>query len=169
MLRLPRDPTPRAFVERVFDKKPVTVRAVDYDYGPAGVAYEDKVDANYHVATGGERTPWNNGTTYRNDGIDIARAADGTPYVSDFVTGEYMRYSATVAKAGRWRVTAKARSAKGGKIGIDEKGVAVPAGTAWRTVRLADVDLPSGPGTATLRAISCEDCEVESMTFTPAK
>ncbi|HEV7311162.1 cellulase family glycosylhydrolase [Sphingopyxis sp.] len=167
MFRQPHDASNKPFVTRTLDAKPLTIAAADYDLGAPGVAYHDSVDANYHVATGGERTPWNNGTTYRNDGVDIAREADGTPYVSDFVTGEYMRYSADVAKAGRWTVTARVRSATGGRIGIDERGVAIPAGAAWQEVRLADIDLPAGPGTATLRALDCGDCEVASLTFTP--
>lgn len=167
MMRQPHDATTRPFVLRLLDKAPLTIRAADYDLGPPEEAYHDTVDANYHVATGGERTPWNNGTTYRNDGVDIARDADGAPYVSDFATGEWMRYSADVAKPGRWTVAAKARSAKGGRIGIDERGVAVPASTAWQIIQLADVDLPAGPGTATLRAIDCTDCEVAELVFTP--
>ncbi|ALH80084.1 cellulase family glycosylhydrolase [Sphingopyxis macrogoltabida] len=167
MFRQPHDPGYRPFVARTLDRTPLSIAAVDYDLGPPDVAYHDMVDANYHVATGGERTPWNNGTTYRNDGVDIARESDGTPYVSDFVTGEFMRYSAEVAKAGRWTVSARARSAKGGRIGIDERGVAVPADTAWQVIKLADVDLPAGPGAATLRAIDCSDCEVADLTFTP--
>jgi endoglucanase len=167
MMRQPHDPTNRPFTARTLDKKPLTIHAADYDLGPPEQAYHDTVDANYHVSTGGERTPWNNGATYRNDGVDIARDTDGTPYVSDFVTGEAMRYSATVAKAGRWTVTAKARSATGGRIGIDERGVALPAGKAWQIIKLADVDLPAGPGTAILRAIDCRDCEVAELIFTP--
>jgi hypothetical protein len=167
MFRQPNDASYRSFVARTLGTKPVTIAAVDYDLGPPGVAYQDSVDANYHVATGGERTPWNNGTTYRNDGVDIARAADGTPYVSDFVTGEFMRYSAAVARAGRWTVTARVRSAEGGRIGIDERGVTVPAGATWQIIKLADVELPAGPGAATLRAVDCSDCEVAELVFTP--
>lgn len=167
MFRQPRDASYRPFVARTLDDKVLTIAAADYDLGPPGVAYHDSVDGNYHVATGGERTPWNNGTTYRNDGVDIAREADGTPYVTAFVTGEYMRYSADVAKAGHWTVSARVRSAKGGRIGIDERGVPVPAGTAWQVVKLADVDLPAGPGAATLRALDCSDCEVAELVFTP--
>lgn len=167
MLRQPHDPAHRAFKSRTLGAKPLTIAAADYDLGPPGAAYHDSVDANYHVATGGERTPWNNGTTYRNDGVDIAREPDGTPYVTDFVSGEYMRYSADVARAGRWTVSARARSAKGGRIGIDERGVAIPHGTAWQTIKLADVDLPAGPGTATLRAFDCSDCEIAEIVFTP--
>ncbi|KTE09511.1 cellulase family glycosylhydrolase [Sphingopyxis sp. H115] len=167
MFRQPHDPTYRAFAPRTLAAEPLTIAAADYDFGPPGIAYGDTVDANYHVATGGERTPWNNGTTYRNDGVDIAREADGTAYVSDFVTGEWMRYSADVAKAGRWTVSARVRTTKGGRIGIDERGVSVPAGTAWRTVKFADIYLPGGPGAVTLRALACSDCEVAELVFTP--
>ncbi|MBL0915282.1 MAG: hypothetical protein IBJ13_07135 [Sphingopyxis sp.] len=59
------------------------------------------------------------------------------------------------------------RTAKGGRIGIDERGAAVPASTAWQSVTLAEIDLPAGPGSAMLRAIDCSDCQVESLTFTP--
>ncbi|MDO9367400.1 MAG: cellulase family glycosylhydrolase [Sphingopyxis sp.] len=167
MFRQPHDASYRAYVSRTLGNSPLTIRAADYDLGPAEVAYRDTVDANYHVATGGERTPWNNGTTYRNDGVDIARDTDGSAYVRDFVTGEFMRYSAEVASAGRWTVTARVRSAKGGRIGIDERGVAISAGTAWQSVKLADVELPAGPGAATLRAIDCDDCNVAELVFTP--
>ncbi|NIJ36529.1 hypothetical protein FHR22_001178 [Sphingopyxis panaciterrae] len=167
MFRQPHEAGNRAFTPRRIGTGPLVIGAADYDLGPSGVAYRDTVDANYHVATGGERTPWNNGATYRNDGVDIAREADGTPYVRDFVTGEFMRYSAEVAKAGRWTVSARVRSAKGGRIGIDERGVPIPAGAAWQVIPLAEVDLPPGPGAATLRAIDCDDCEVADLTFTP--
>ncbi|SBV32487.1 Endoglucanase [uncultured Sphingopyxis sp.] len=167
MFRQPHDASPRPFRARTLGAEPLTIAAVDYDLGPPGVAYHDMVDANYHVATGGERTPWNNGTTYRNDGVDIARGADGAPYVGDFVSGEWMRYGADVAKAGRWTVSSRVRSARGGRIGIDERGVAVPAGTGWQIVGLGELDLPAGPGAVTLRALDCSDCEVAELVFTP--
>ncbi|MDK2761309.1 MAG: cellulase family glycosylhydrolase [Sphingopyxis sp.] len=167
MLRQPHDNGSRPFAARLLGAAPLTVAAVDYDLGPPTIAYRDTVDANYHVATGGERTPWNNGTTYRNDGVDIAREADGTPYVSDFVTGEFMRYSADVATAGRWAVAARARSVRGGRIGIDGRGAAVPAGGGWQTVKLGDVNLPAGRATVSLGAIDCGDCEVAELVFTP--
>ncbi|MEA3079591.1 MAG: hypothetical protein QOF05_999, partial [Sphingomonadales bacterium] len=76
------------------------IAAVEYDLGPPGVAYADRVDADYHTETGGERTEWNDGRTYRNDGVDIAREADGSPYVSAFERGEWMQYSLDAAAAG---------------------------------------------------------------------
>src|SRR3546814_8748439 len=90
MLRQPHDASARPSVRHRLGTAPLTIRAADYDLGTAGVAYADTVDANYHVASGGERVLWNNGVTYRNDGVDIARAADSRPAVGDVVTGERM-------------------------------------------------------------------------------
>src|SRR3546814_2576832 len=61
MLRQPHDATARPWQVHRLGAGPLTIRAADYDLGPAGVAYADTVDASYHVATGGERALWNNG------------------------------------------------------------------------------------------------------------
>ena len=167
MLRQPHDSAPRPFAAHRLGAAPLAVRAVDYDLGTAGVAYSDTADANYHVATGGERTPWNNGTTYRNDGVDIVREADGTPYVSDFVTGEWMRYTLDAAQAGRWGVTIRVRSAKGGRVAVGDSEIAVPAGSGWQELRLPVLALPAGSNAITLRAVDCTDCQVAGLTFAP--
>jgi len=167
MMRQPHDSAARPFIPRLLGTAPLTIRAADYDLGTAGVAYFDTADANYHVATGGERTLWNNGTTYRNDGVDIVREADGTPYVTDFVTNEWMRYTLDAAAAGRRSVTIRTRSAKGGRVGIDERGTAIPAGTDWHMLDLGSIDLLAGRGSVILRAIDCSDCEIESLTLAP--
>lgn len=167
MFRQPHDASPEAFVERKLGTAPLTIRAADYDLGPARVAYKDSIDANYHVATGGERTPWNNGTTFRNDGVDIARAPDGTPYVADFVTGESMRYALDVVAAGRWRVTIRARSAKGGTIALGDREMHVAAGSDWQAIALPELRLPAGPNALILRAMTCEDCEINDLELTP--
>lgn len=163
MLRQPHDASAKPFNAHRLDSEPLTIRAVDYDLGPAGVAYRDSVDANYHVATGRERVPWNNGATYRNDGVDIARDAQGGAHVSDFVTGEWMRYSVEVAQRGRWDATVRARSAKGGRIALAEKQVAIPAGDDWRTVAVSDLELEAGTNALVLRAIDCKDCEIGDL------
>ncbi len=167
MFRQPQDGSAQAFAERRLGTAPLTVRAVDYDLGPADVAYRDSVDANYHVATGGERTPWNNGTTFRNDGVDITRATDGTPYVADFVTGEWMRYSLDAAATGRWRVTVRARSGKGGTIALGDREVQVPAGGNWQVIALPDLSLKAGPNALILRAVACDDCEINDLALAP--
>ena len=99
------------FREHRLGTGPLDIAAVDYDLGPPGVAYADRIDADYHTDTGKERTEWNDGRTYRNDGVDIAREPDGTPYVTAFERsgwGEYDRSTrprpvrgATMKKRGR--------------------------------------------------------------------
>ena len=167
MLRQPHDASTRPFVPHRLAAGALTIRAVDYDLGPAGIAYADTVDANYHVATGGERAAWNNGSTYRNDGVDIAREADGRPIVTDFVTGEWMRYGVAVAKAGRWAMTIRARSAKGGTIALGDREIVVPASADWRELTLSDVALAAGAVPLVLRAVDCGDCAVDSLTLAP--
>ncbi|WP_204316364.1 hypothetical protein, partial [Serratia marcescens] len=71
---------------------------------PAGIAYHDSDDANYHVSTGKARTLWNNGRTWRNDGVDIVREDGESLYVSDFVPGEWMRYSLSADGGGDYMV-----------------------------------------------------------------
>jgi hypothetical protein len=93
MMRQPHDDTTRPFKAHRIGPVPLIIAAVDYDLGRPGLAYVDRVDANYHVATGGERVEWNDGRTYRNDGVDIAREPDGTPYVTAFEGREWMQYT----------------------------------------------------------------------------
>src|SRR3546814_18928955 len=52
MLRQPHDASARPFVRHRLGTAPLTIRAADYDLGPAGVAHADTVDANYHLAPG---------------------------------------------------------------------------------------------------------------------
>lgn len=93
MIRQPHDDTTKPFAPHRYGPSGLDIAAVDYDLGAPGFAYHDRVDGNYHVSTGGERTPWNDGMTYRNDGVDIRRTADGEPYVTAFEAGEWLRYT----------------------------------------------------------------------------
>lgn len=77
--------------------------AVDYDLGRPGSAYADRDTANYHVTTGGPRTPWNRGHIYRNDGVDIAAPQRDT-LVVEMQAGEWLQYTLAVREAGRFRV-----------------------------------------------------------------
>src|SRR3546814_1536191 len=47
MLRQPHDATARPWQVHRLGAGPLTIRAADYDLGPAGVAYADTVDASY--------------------------------------------------------------------------------------------------------------------------
>jgi hypothetical protein len=69
--------------------------ADDYDIGRSGIAYHDKDSAEYWVSTT-KRTPWNTGSQYRNDGVDIERCYDAISNGYDvgwIETGEWMQYS----------------------------------------------------------------------------
>ena len=157
MIRQPHDDAVRPFKDHRIGAKGGTIAAVDYDLGVLGQAYADQDTANYHVSTGGQRTAWNNGRTYRNDGVDIAREADGSPYVEDFTGGEWLKYTVLADKAGVYDLTVLARGA-GGKLSAAVNGEAAgaPAATsaamAWATVRLPRVTLQAGRNVVVLRS-----------------
>ncbi|HIN27200.1 MAG TPA: carbohydrate-binding protein [Candidatus Marinimicrobia bacterium] len=54
---------------------PGLLAAVDYDLGINGVAYQDDVYEDPDKF-GGNSTSWNNGWSYRNDGVDIEKSTD---------------------------------------------------------------------------------------------
>jgi endoglucanase len=100
MMRQPHSDAAPPFREHRLGSGPLEIAAADYDLGAPGIAYADQVEADYHTDTGGQRTEWNDGRTYRNDGVDIARGPDGSPYVSAFEQGEWMQYTLDVEAEG---------------------------------------------------------------------
>jgi hypothetical protein len=159
MIRQPHDATTRPFKDHRIGAKGGSFAAVDYDLGALGQAYADRDTANYHVSTGGQRTSWNNGRTYRNDGVDIAREADGSAYVEDFVDGEWLKFTVMADKAGTYDLTVSTRTAgAGGRVSAAVNGEAangrapVTAGAAWTQVALGKVTLLAGRNTVVLRS-----------------
>lgn len=92
LFRQPHDPTTVPFRPDRLARQPLRIAAVDYDLGPPGVAYAGRVDSDRHVATGVSEQ-WNEGRTYRNDGVDIARTPAGEPFVTAFEVGEWLQYT----------------------------------------------------------------------------
>ncbi|MBB4100857.1 cellulase family glycosylhydrolase [Sphingomonas kyeonggiensis] len=174
MLRQPHDPSPRPSAPLLVTAEGGAFDAVDYDIGPAGIAYRDTDDANYHVSTGKSRTLWNNGRTWRNDGVDIARADDESLYVSDFKPGEWMRYSLSADGGGRYTIEVEARSDKGGTLSLTLNGgtplaLAVPTGSGWQKLRIpAPATLLDGNNMLVLGAQSF-DGAVRRVVFVPAR
>jgi hypothetical protein len=128
---------------------PVDVAAVDYDLGPPGIAYADRVDADYHTDTGGERREWNDGRTYRNDGVDIARNPDGTPYVRAFEAGEWMQYTIDFAAAGPRHAALIVAAAEPAMLSVKlndqaPRSIAVPSGSSWQVLALPDLAFDQG-------------------------
>lgn len=174
MLRQPHDASPRPSAPLQITVEGGAVDAVDYDIGPAGIAYHDSDDANYHVSTGKARTLWNNGRTWRNDGVDIAREDGERLYVSDFKPGEWMRYSLSAAGGGRYAVEVEAKSDKGGTLTLTVNGgrpltLTVPAGTGWRKLRASvPVALLDGNNLLILASTGF-DGAVRGVAFAPAR
>lgn len=140
-----------------------TVKAVDYDLGRNRYAYFDKDTANYYISTGGERTSWNNGSTYRNDGVDIAvNVKTQDYYVSSIEDGEWLQYTVQVPKKGTYNVLLKVASdTDGGKVSLllNGKPVAQPVAVPntgehvnWQTMQVATVPLAQGPNVLRIRA-----------------
>ena len=131
-----------------------TLKAANYDMGKIGVAYHDNISANYYISTGGERQSWNNGRTYRNDGVDIfpkqARAIYNDVYVGDLEEGEWMQYTFNVTKSGTFDLALSTRSKVEAKASIEVNGKEHPAfvipisGNEWSKVRLKNIPLQKG-------------------------
>jgi hypothetical protein len=149
MFRQPHDGRAIAFKPHRLRAAPQTIAAVDYDFGPPGVAYVDRVDANYHVATGGERVEWNDGRTYRNDGVDIALDAEGRTYVTAFEAGEWMQYTIDADRQAKRIVSVDLRSDAPAELTLSVGGntpqrLNVAPETDWRTLTLHPMSFRSG-------------------------
>ena len=117
---------------------PGTIQAEDYDLGGDAVGYHDT-------------TIGNSGGAYRQDHVDIETIA-GVTNVGWIREYEWLQYTATVAQAGSYTMTARVASPNSGRtITVTVDGA--PVGTitvpntgsfsAWRTVQVP-VSLPAG-------------------------
>jgi len=153
MLRQPHDDATRPFRVHSVGTAGATIAAADYDLGRPGRAYADTDLANYHVSTGGPRTPWNRGRVYRNDGVDLAADGKGGVVVTDMAAGEWLQYTLDVATAGRYRVTAVLEQADADTV------LTVSAGD--RSARLRAAQLASNSGAAAAGAQASGSIELQ--------
>jgi endoglucanase len=128
--------------------KQLTIKAVDYDLGKIGSAYYDVDTANYYISTGKERTPWNRGHVYRNDGVDI-EGNNNDPYIDNIEKGEWLQYTINVTKAGKYAVQILAGSDNdAGKITVVVNGVSSAVTSIPNTGGLATFKSVTIPGVA---------------------
>ena len=126
MIRQPGDNTTHAFSDNII---PGTIYASDYDLGNDGIAYSDKHSATYHVDTDNFQA-WNQGWSYRNDGVDIEtnNDTDSNGYHISFVDdGEWMIYTIDVQQSGFYNVVTRYSSQESGgllNLTIDEIPIA---------------------------------------------
>ena len=163
MFRQPHSAATLPFKPHRIGAGPAVIRAVDYDLGPEGIAYQDKLAADYHTATGGDEVASNNGGTYRNDGVDIVMGKDG-PYVSDFRDGEWMAYTLSAEKAGP-RTIALEASGKG-TIALSLNGGAPVKLTVSGGMKAPGFNFLRGNNRLIVSAVQC-DCKLSRISVLP--
>lgn len=123
------------------------VYAVDYDMGRNGSAYFDTDTADYHISNNSARGG-NRGRVYRNDGVDIAPdpAADKSYMITHTEPGEWLQYSISTAKAGRYSITLNYTTKNAGKVtlSVNDKKSEVSLQPAAESVEIKDVQLQKG-------------------------
>lgn len=125
----------------------------DYDMGKNGFAYFDSVYADYHIDTGGDWMTWNDGHSYRNDGVDIDMWMN-KPYVMAIETGEWLKYTIDVATEGEYDILiSSAKNEKSGVLSlkVNEKEVKKTIDLSssetpfdWKTTKTEKVHLQKG-------------------------
>ena len=129
----------------------------DYNLGRNGFAYFDNDTADYHLNTK-TYTNWNQGWSYRNDGVDIEKCTDSDANNGYSVgwTGnnEWMEYTVVVDSTAGYTLDVRCASgSSGSKIHLEADGkVIIPIitlpGTSgwynWRTKTISNVILEKG-------------------------
>ena len=135
---------------------PGVVYAVDYDMGRNGSAYSDEQSADYHVTTG-TYTNWNDGYSYRNDGVDIEPCSDsmGPGYNVGWISSnEWLGYTVSIKEAESYDITFRVASQDGGGSMVllvdgflTTDPISIPKTGGWQNwtnVQVLDIALPAG-------------------------
>lgn len=110
LLRQPYDNSILPFAENIV---PGYIYAVNYDYGRLNHAYKDSEYQNI----GGSN--WNNGWSFRNDGVDIEACVDDVTNgfnVGWIDNGDWMKYTLNVQTAGKYDIVFRYASQSGGSV-----------------------------------------------------
>lgn len=170
LLRQPFSQTAIPFKPHII-KNGAEIKAVDYDLGINGAAYLDTDTADYHISNG--KRGGNRGRVYRNDGVDITAdpAAADNYIVNHTAAGEWLQYTLTVIKGGRYQVRVNYNAEKeNGALSLNvnnsnTKKVTVPKGNSWQALEIKNVELKKG--TNTLRIyIDSGEMDLRSLQFT---
>ena len=130
------------------------IKAVDFDLGKNGFAYNDKDTASY-MYTPGVHTQGNRGRTYRNDGVDIKNDNNGDPFVFNIENDEWLLYTLSVEKSGNYNLSFTT-SGSPGVINIFKNGELISENfnlspsadsTTWKTSPPVNVHLEKGKNT----------------------
>ena len=122
-----------------------TIKAVDYDFGRNGFAYNDRDTSNYRY-THGVHSEGNRGHTYRNDGVDIKNDDNHEPYVFSIEDGEWLIYTTNVEDAGNYQLTFYT-SGNDGVIDVYDNGKILAEGLAVAASQGENNFIQSSPAT----------------------
>lgn len=149
MMRQPQSDSTKAFREVLVAGETV-IPATHYDVGKNGIAYKDTGVGNYYVSTGGDREAWNNGHTFRNDGVDIFRE-DNKLYIGDIEEGEWLQYSFKAEEEGRYDISIQVSAEKEAALaGIElNRSIAgeleiLQTSGDWKWMKLENINLKKG-------------------------
>jgi hypothetical protein len=151
--------TPQAYASH---EVPGIIYCVDYDIGNQGVAYSD---SRYKNEDNWDGDPWNEGWSYRNDGVDVSPTSEGNGYkVSWTADGEWLKYTVDVTADGTYNIIFRVASDGGGGSlqllldGGDLTGtVSLPNTRGWerfRSVTVEGVSLTAGTYELELRILT---------------
>ncbi|GHN00560.1 hypothetical protein WSM22_20490 [Cytophagales bacterium WSM2-2] len=158
---------------------PGKIYFTDFDLGGNGYAYMDNDVADYHVSSG-VTTSWNQGNSYRNDGVDIEKTtvpnAQGNGYdVGWTQDGEWMQYTSQVDSLSGYEIAVSYAAGSGQsklRITVNDQTVATnvlpSTGGQWGTFTFHDVIIPKG--TQKIKAvIETGGMNLAAMTFSYGK
>ena len=138
------------------------IHAVDYDLGRIGHAYYDKDSGNYWVSTN-ERTEWNKGWLYRNDGVDIEACPDSATngYAVGWIEdGEWLQYSVFAEQDAVYNVAVRYSAKQAGSrlkllVNGNEQIMLLPetAPDHWQTITSNTISLKKGLNIVKLYAV----------------
>jgi endoglucanase len=139
---------------------PGMIDAADFDLGTNGIAYSDN---EYKLVNQGA-TSWNQGYSYRNDGVDIEKSRDsgGAEYgVGWTQDGEWLNYTVNVDTAGTYRADFRVASLGGNgllTLLLDNQALiqslpisATGGWYTWKDVESEDIYIPGGTHSLRLR------------------
>jgi len=111
MLRQPHSNTTIPFKTHLIDNP---INLANYDLGKCSFAYWDTDTANYHLNTN-IFTNWNQGWSYRNDGVDIEKCDDSHPSGNGYDVGwtqdnEWLQYTVYSDSAAAYQVLFRSAS-----------------------------------------------------------
>ncbi|MES2730871.1 MAG: RICIN domain-containing protein [Bacteroidota bacterium] len=139
---------------------PGIIQTENFDKGGEGVAYHDNEASNQ-------------GSVYRQEGVDIEACAEGGYNVGWTNTGEWLEYTVNVATTGSYTLEVRVASTGTGSLHVDMDGANVTGATAipntsgsqaWQTVNKT-VTLTAGQHIMRV-TIDAGNCNLNKLTFT---